>query len=80
LNLLVLDPRALTAAQRRQLVRAYDALAASELAPIPELNRDAVRAEIDARIFTVLGYADHSAILRQLAEVEPLFSGRLIPV
>jgi hypothetical protein len=67
----VLDLRALSAEQLKQLAAAYDRVAEKELAPIPQMATDAVRAEIDASIAHALHLPDF-AVLRAMLAKEPV--------
>ena len=67
----VLDLRALPSEQLKQLATAYDRLAKKEISPIPQMNTDAVRAEIDASIAGVLRLPDFSILRERLAQ-EPV--------
>ena len=67
----VLDLRALPSEQLKQLATAYDRLAKKEISPIPQMNTDAVLAEIDASIAGVLRLPDFSILRERLAQ-EPV--------
>ncbi|MBM3128912.1 MAG: hypothetical protein FJ009_09860 [Chloroflexi bacterium] len=67
----VLDLRALSVAQLKQLAAAYDRVAEKELQPIPQMATDAVRAEIDASIARALRLPDF-AVLREMLAREPV--------
>jgi len=67
----VLDLRALSAEQLKQLAAAYDRVAEKELQPIPQMATDAVRAEIDASIARALHLPDF-AVLREMLAKEPV--------
>ncbi|MEW5718356.1 MAG: hypothetical protein AB1817_07020, partial [Chloroflexota bacterium] len=67
----VLDLRALSAEQLKQLAAAYDRVAEKELAPIPQMATDAVRTEIDASIARALHLPDF-AVLREMLAKEPV--------
>jgi hypothetical protein len=66
----VLDVRALTATQLKDLAAAYDRLSIRELAPIAQLDNDPVRQEIDAALCKSLGLPDLSSV-RELLAREP---------
>jgi len=69
--LAVLDLRALSVEQLKQLSAAYDRVAEKELAPIPQMAADAVRAEIDASIARALHLPDF-VVLREMLAKEPV--------
>jgi len=71
----VLNPLALTAKQRRTLVKAYRTLSKLALSPLPDIEHDTVRRQIDQAIMTALGVQGDLAPLRELLAVEPLLSG-----
>jgi len=73
--LAVMNPVTLTAAQRRTLTRAYEALSARDLLPLPEIDQDAVRRQIDEAITGALGIADDLTTLRRMIAAEPLVIG-----
>ena len=62
---------ALSAEQLKQLAAAYDRVAEKELAPIPQMATDAVRAEVDASIAHTLHLPDFAALREMLAK-EPV--------
>lgn len=68
----VLDARALAKGARRRLVRCYDAVKNAALKPIPMLDHDEVRAEIDKAFEDALGLPDLSPLRTALAH-EPIF-------
>jgi hypothetical protein len=67
----VLDLRTLSSEQEEKLVQAYNRLAKSELRPLPEMDMDEIRAEIDRTIADALGLPDFS-VLRKLLAREPV--------
>lgn len=67
----VLDLGGLSGGQLAQLAAAYDEVCREGLRPFPEMDRDPVRARIDAAIEKALGLPDFS-ILRQLLAREPV--------
>lgn len=71
----VLNPFALSAKQRRTLVQAYKTLSKAALSPLPHIEHDPVRKQIDQAIMTALGVKADLAPLRELLAVEPLLSG-----
>lgn len=71
----VLNPYALKAKQRRTLVKAYRTLSKAGLSPLPDIEHDTVRRQIDQAIMTALGVNADLAPLRELLAVEPLLSG-----
>jgi hypothetical protein len=69
----VLNVLALTAEQLTTLAAAYDRLCERTLKPLPKMDKDKARAEIDAAIAAALGLPD-MAILRKLLSHEPVVS------
>jgi len=67
----VIDLRALTANQLKELASTYDRLSNEVLQPFPEMNNDSVRVEIDRAIAQVLNLPDFSSLRRLLAQ-EPV--------
>jgi len=67
----VLDVTKLKAAQLNSLAKTYDNLANQPLSPLPQMEQDSTRTEIDKAISTVLGLPDFS-ILRELLSREPV--------
>jgi hypothetical protein len=67
----VLDVRRLSEQQLGLLTDAYDRLSISELRPLPQIEEDAVRAEIDTAIQTALGLPNLAPI-RALIANEPI--------
>lgn len=78
--LAVLNPVALAAGQRRRLTRAYEELADRELRPLPELDQDDVRGQIDSAFTEALGIRDDLTVLRRMMAQEPVVgSTRVAP-
>lgn len=71
----VMNPTALTARQRRRIVRAYEDLSGSILRPLPQMDEDDVRLQIDAAITGALDIVDDLTELRRMFSVEPLVIG-----
>lgn len=67
----ILDLEILSISQLEEFVSVYDRLSNEALQPFPEMNTDAVRAEIDKCIAQVLNLPDFS-ILRELLAQEPV--------
>jgi hypothetical protein len=67
----VLDVLGLTDKQRRGLAQAYDRLSESTILPLPRMDSDPVRQEIDAVIRKTLRLPDFS-VLRQMLAREPV--------
>lgn len=67
----VLNTAKLSAAQLKKLAACYDRVSEQPLRPLPEMNADGVRAEIDGTIAKVLHLPDFS-ILRKLLSQEPV--------
>jgi len=72
-NLMVIDPRRLSARTRERLMRAYDEISREELQPLTELAVDPVRRQIDDAIMTALDLEDDLTALRELLAAEPIF-------
>lgn len=73
----ILDVTALSSKQRRALASAYGRLAKKSLLPLPSMNVDPVRAEIDKAISETLELPDLS-VLRELLAQEPVVCLRRI--
>jgi len=71
--MMVLDVRKLKRRARKKLSDAYDRIALESLLPLPEIEADRVRAEIDAAIADALDLPD-VGILRELLAREPIIS------
>ena len=67
----VLDVLALTDKQRRALGQAYDSLSGNSLLPLPDMDKDPVRRQIDSVIAKTLRLPDFS-VLRELLAREPV--------
>jgi len=72
-NMPVLDVISLTPKQRQSLVAAYNEISKKVMLPLPQMNGDKGREEIDYAIAEVLGLQDYS-IFRKLLAQEPLLS------
>jgi len=72
-QMMVLDVRKLKRRARKKLSDAYDRIALESLLPLPEIEADRVRAEIDAAIADALDLPD-VGILRELLAREPIIS------
>ena len=70
-SLPVLNLGSLSDKQLSQLSAAYDKVCQEELRPFPEMDKDPVRARIDAAVSQALGLPDFS-ILRSLLAQEPV--------
>lgn len=71
----VLHIYSLSAAQRKQLAAAYDAISDQSLAPFPAMGSDPIRVAIDAAIAKILGLPDFSRV-RDLLGQEPIVTGQ----
>jgi hypothetical protein len=71
----VLNALGLGAKQRRTLLRAFENLSNADLSPLPDIERDMVRKQIDDATMTALGIDADLAPLRELLAAEPLLSG-----
>lgn len=71
-RLRVLDPRSLSRTRRHALTRAYEELATLDLARLPEIDRDEVRAQIDSAIADALELPDNLRVLREMLASEPI--------
>ena len=61
----------------RRLVMAYDALCERTLLPLPQMDADPVRAELDAAVCAALDVdAEQVAIIRRHIAAEPSVTGR----
>jgi hypothetical protein len=67
----VLDIRAIGTRKRGELAKAYDKMSRLELAPLPYMATDAVRAALDEKVAQILGLTD-LAPLRELLAREPV--------
>src|SRR5260370_1327429 len=70
-GLAVLDPFALSATQRKQLVRAYHEVSSEHFMRIPDIKNDAVRKKVDVALMNALGVHDDLEILRHMISQEP---------
>jgi hypothetical protein len=74
-NLRVIDPLSLSARARRVLLDAYGWLSRKTFQPLPEINGDGVREQIDAVIARALQLREDVGSIRALMAVEPLIVG-----
>jgi hypothetical protein len=73
-ELLVIDPRELSADTKKKLVAAYDELAKAEIQALPHIAKDEVRGKIDKAVADALGIHDDLSMLRKLLGNEPIIS------
>jgi hypothetical protein len=76
-RMMVLDVVGCTAAQRRAMAQAYDAIATDDLQPLTQMNDDEVRALMDDGLSRVFGLPSLRPIRAALAN-EPIVSGRTL--
>ena len=73
-EMLVIDPRELSADTKKALTDAYDGLSKKELQPLPQIAEDDLRNQIDKAVTNALGIKDDLSMLRKLMGNEPIIS------
>jgi hypothetical protein len=76
-ELVVIDPRELSADAQKSLCAAYDELSKLEIQALPQIADDVVRARIDKAVAAALGLKDDLSVLRMLLGAEPIISMHL---